>query len=92
MRNRLAASALLKRWFPWSGGATPGNAGGGCGEGVGDAVTEMSSSAGERGAVVRRPTCVGDDFGEVVLCAVLQLIDMGPREVELGSVKSSGYD
>lgn len=59
----------------------------GCGDGVGDAVTDMSSSGGDRGAlaVVRRPTWLGEVLGEVVLCALLQLTVMGPNDVEVGS-------
>lgn len=51
------------------GGVTPGKAEEGCGEGVGEAVTDMSSSGGDRGAevVANRPTWVGEAFGEVVL-------------------------
>lgn len=50
-------------------GVTPGKAEEGCGEGVGEAVTDMSSSGGDRGAevVANRPTWVGEAFGEVVL-------------------------
>ena len=68
------------------GGATPGKAGGDCGDGVGDAVTEISSSGGDSGAaaVVKRPTWVGELFGDVVLCAFVQLIDIGPNE-DVGS-------
>lgn len=69
MRKRLAARALLKRWLLWiAEGFTPGKAEEGCGEGVGEAVTDMSSSGGDRGAeVVARPTWFGEFFGEVVL-------------------------
>lgn len=71
------------------GGGAPGNAGGGCGDGVGDAVTDMSSSGGDNGApaVVSRPTWVGEVFGDVVLWAVVQLMEMGPSDVEEGSAK-----
>lgn len=46
----------------------PGNVGS-CGDGIGEAVTDMSSSCGEGDglAVVRRPTCVGEPSREVVL-------------------------
>lgn len=59
----------------------------GCGDGVGDAVTDMSSSGGESGAlaVVRRPTWLGEVLGEVVLWALLQLTVMGPKDDEVGS-------
>lgn len=89
LRNKLAAKALLNSWF--GGGGTPGKAGGACGDGVGDAVTDMSSSWGDWGApaVVNRPTCVGECLGEVVEWALLQLIDIGPSEVELGSVEKN---
>lgn len=76
------------------GGGAPGNAGGGCGDGVGDAVTDMSSSGGERGApaVVRRPIWVGEVLGEVVLWAGVQLMEMGPRDVDVGSENSKIND
>lgn len=59
----------------------------GWGDGVGDAVTDMSSSGGDRGAlaVVRRPTWLGELLGDVVLWALLQLTVMGPKDVEVGS-------
>lgn len=68
-------------------GGTPGKADDGCGEGVGDAVTDMSSSGGDNGAVavVSSPTCVGELFGDVVLCALLQLTVIGPSDVVDGS-------
>lgn len=69
----------------------PGNAGGGWGDGLGDAVTDMSSSWGEWGdsPFEKRLICTfGDDFGEDVLWSVLQLTDMGPGVVEEGSKKS----
>jgi len=54
-----------------------------CGLGVGEAVTDMSSSWGdlELSAVVNSPW-VGDVLGDVVLWAELQFIDMGPSDVE----------
>lgn len=66
------------------GEGIPGKAGGGWGEVEGDAVTDMSSSSGEctdDSVVVSKPTWVlGDVFGEVVLWALLQFIEIGPSE------------
>lgn len=58
---------------------------------MGEAVTDMSSSWGdfELSAVVRSPKGVGEVFGDVVLWAELQLIDMGPNEVDDGSGKET---
>lgn len=75
----------MNNWLFCTGGeGSPGKAGGGCGDVDGDAVTDMSSSSGERiddSVVVNKPNCVlGDVFGEVVLWALLQLIEIGPRD------------
>lgn len=79
---------MNKLLFCIGGAASPGKAEEGCGEGVGDAVTDMSSSGGESGplAVVNRPTWLGELFGDVVLCA-LQLIDIGPSDEDVGSIR-----
>lgn len=76
---------MLNNWLFCTGGeGNPGKAGGGCGDVEGDAVTDMSSSSGEwieDSVVVNKPNCVlGDVFGEVVLCALLQFIEIGPRD------------
>lgn len=87
-KNNDAASALLNKlelgkvWgvrTPWKEDWT------GCGDGVGEPVTEISSSDGDNGAgvVMCDPVATGwsgfgDAFGDVVLCA-LQFIDIGPR-------------
>lgn len=91
-KNKLAARALLNNWLFCTGGeGNPGNAGGGCGDVDGEAVTDMSSSSGEwmdDSVVVSRPTWVlGDVFGEVVLWALLQFIEIGPSDDADESVK-----
>lgn len=82
-RKREAARALLKRWLLLKVVVvkTPGMVEdwGRGGDGVGEAVTDMSSSGGDNGIVVLSSPCPsGEAFGEVVLCG-LQLIEMGPR-------------
>lgn len=78
--------------FWTGGGGIPGNAGGGWGDDTGEAVTDMSSSSGDwtddDSAVVSRPTWVlGEAFEEVVLCALLQFIEMGSKDEADESVK-----